>query len=490
MVLDFDTCYRALDSRDLRFDGWFFTGVTSTGIYCRPSCPSITPKRTNVRFYPTAAAAQVAGFRACKRCRPDATPGSPEWDLRGDLVARAMRLIADGIVDREGVTGLAARLGYSERHLHRQLLAEVGAGPQALARAQRAQTARILIETTSLRFADIAFASGFASVRQFNDTIRHVFADSPSALRRRTSAGEEVPGSLTLRLPYRGPFDSASMLGFLGERAVPGVEENKGGTYRRSLQLHHGVAVAEYSARADHVALTLRLGDLRDLTTAIGRSRRMLDLDADPEAIASVLSRDRGLGPLVRRNPGLRVPGSADPHEIALRAILGQQVTVAGARTLAARLVERFGKPLTAPDGAITHSFPEAGVIADADLGGIGMPGARVETLRAVASALAAGRVDLDPGSDRADVLDSLDAIKGVGPWTIAYISMRALKDPDAFPARDLGVLHALEAMGVRGNKEIADASETWKPWRAYAVQHLWNSLTPTTDTNKERRKR
>ncbi|MEA2446910.1 MAG: AraC family transcriptional regulator [Actinomycetota bacterium] len=479
MTPDFDTCYKALSSRDPRFDGWFFTGVTSTGIYCRPSCPAIAPKRENVRFYPTAAAAQGAGFRACKRCRPDASPGSPEWNLRGDLVARAMRLIADGIVDREGVAGLARRLHFSERHLHRQLLAEVGAGPQALARAQRAQTARILIETTPLKMSDVAFASGFASIRQFNDTIREVFAESPTGLRRRTPKGQSTPGAITLRLPYRSPLDAHGLLHFLGERAVPGVESFNDGIYRRTLQLHHSVAIAEYAEAEGHIRLVLRLGDLRDLASAIGRSRRMLDLDADPDAIIATLSAGGILGPLLRRNPGLRVPGTADPNELAMRAVLGQQVTVAGARTLAGRLVERFGKPLTATDGDLTHCFPEVAVVADADLTGLGMPGARMNTLRSIAGALDSGRLDLDPGADRDEVATRLHAIKGVGPWTVAYIAMRALKDPDAFPGADLGVLHALEALGVTGKTAIAEAAERWRPWRAYAVQHLWASLGP-----------
>lgn len=493
MTPDFDTCYKALRSRDSRFDGWFYAGVTSTGIYCRPSCPANPPKRENLEFYPTAAAAQGAGFRACRRCRPDASPGSPEWNLRGDLVARAMRLIADGIVDREGVSGLARRLHFSERHLHRQLVAEVGAGSQALARAQRAQTARILIETTSLRMSDVAFAAGFASVRQFNDTIREVFAESPSGLRKKKSRGEELPGTITLRLPYRTPLDADSLLAFLGERAVPGIEEFTGGTYRRSLQLHHSVAIAEYSAAQDHIRLVLRLGDLRDLAVAIGRSRRMLDLDADPTAIAATLSADRSLAPLVRTNPGLRVPGSADPNEVAMRAVLGQQVTVAGARTLAGRLVQRFGKPLTAPDGNLTHCFPDPAVIADSDLTGLGMPGARMNTLRSLAGALASGDIDLNPGADRDEVAARLSAIKGIGPWTTAYVAMRALKDPDAFPGGDLGVLHALQRLGLSEKSAVSEAAERWRPWRAYAVQHLWSSLAeqePTARTSSKRKRR
>jgi AraC family transcriptional regulator of adaptative response / DNA-3-methyladenine glycosylase II len=491
MTPDFDSCYRAVQSKDPRFDGWFITGVTSTGIYCRPSCPAVTPKPENVVFFATSAAAQAAGLRACKRCRPDASPGSPEWDLRGDLVARAMRLIADGVVDREGVAGLASRLHFSERHLHRQLVAEVGAGPQALARAQRAQTARILIETTELRFSDVAFAAGFASVRQFNDTIRQVFAESPSGLRRRRSSRPRTPGTLVLRLPYRAPFDAGSIFDFLGTRAVPGIEEYTGGTYRRTLDLPYSVAVAEYSPADGHVQLVLRLSDLRDLTVAIGRSRRLFDLDADPVAVDAALGRDRMLRPLVKHTPGRRVPGCADESELAMRAVLGQQVTVAGARTLAGRLVERLGKPLTTPDGNLTHCFPRAEVIAGADLSDLGMPGARVETMRSIARALADDELDLDPGADREESLGRLGAIKGVGPWTLSYISMRVLKDPDSFPWGDLGVAHAMKELGdITGAKEIVKAAEPWRPWRAYAVQHLWASLAspPAKQRAKTRR--
>ncbi|MEA2461262.1 MAG: AraC family transcriptional regulator [Actinomycetota bacterium] len=491
MTPDFDTCYRALLSRDARFDGWFIAGVTSTGIYCRPSCPAITPKRANVKFYPTSAAAQADGFRACKRCRPDASPGSPEWDLRGDLVARAMRLIADGVVDREGVGGLAARLHFSERHLHRQLVAEVGAGPQALARAQRAQTARVLIETTELRFSDIAFAAGFASVRQFNDTIRQVFAETPSGLRRRRTSRPQTAGTLVLRLPYRAPFDHASIFSFIGDRAVPGIEEFSDGTYRRTLDLPYSVAVAEYSPASDHIQLVLRLSDLRDLTVAIGRSRRLFDLDADPVAVDEALRADPLLRPLVRKTPGRRVPGCADEAELAMRAVLGQQVTVTGARTLAGRLVDRLGKPLTSADGALTHCFPRPEVIADADLSDLGMPGARAETMRSIARALADDELDLDPGADRRESLQRLATIKGVGPWTLSYISMRVLKDPDSFPWGDLGVAHAMERLGgMKGKTAVLTAAERWRPWRAYAVQHLWASLSEKAQTKSRKKAR
>ena len=380
MIEDFERCYRAVQGKDPRFDGWFFTAVTSTGIYCRPSCPAITPKRANVRFYPTSAAAQQAGFRACKRCRPDATPGSPEWNMRADVVGRAMRLIADGVVDREGVRGLASRLGYSERHLHRQLAAEVGAGPIALARAQRAQTARILIETTELPFAQVAFGAGFASIRQFNDTIREVFANTPTELRRKARPrprGEGLaradvhevagPGTVSLRLAVRQPFDGDGLLAFLGLRAVPGIEEVAAGTYRRTLALPNGPAVIELTPTPDHVRCSLRLNDLRDLASGVQRARRLFDLDADPVTVNELLGADELLAPLVAKHPGRRSPGHVDGAELALRAVLGQQVSVPAARTHTARLVAVAGIALREPDGALTHTFPTSAAVATAD---------------------------------------------------------------------------------------------------------------------------
>src|SRR5215210_7696215 len=304
VLKDFKHRYRAVRGRDVRFDGWFYVAVTSTGVYCRPSCPAATPQRSNVRFFPTAAAAQYAGFRACKRCRPDAVPGSPEWDVRADVVARAMRLIADGVVDRDGVAGLARRLGYTERHLHRLLSAEVGAGPLAIARAQRAQTARVLIETTDLGMAEIAFAAGFSSIRQFNDTVRSVFATAPTDLRARAGgrrASPVAPGTLSLRLSFRAPLCPDNLFGHLAATAVPGVEEVRDGAYRRTLRLAHGPGVVALRPAPDHVACRLTLTDVRDLTSAISRCRRLLDLDADPVAVDELLAADPVLAPLVTK---------------------------------------------------------------------------------------------------------------------------------------------------------------------------------------------
>jgi AraC family transcriptional regulator of adaptative response / DNA-3-methyladenine glycosylase II len=492
MIEDFEHYYRAVRSRDARFDGWFFVGVTSTGIYCRPSCPAVTPKRANVRFYPSAAAAQSGGFRACKRCRPDATPGSSEWNSRADLAGRAMRLIADGVVDREGVAGLARRLGYTERHLHRMLVAEVGAGPIALARARRAHTARLLIETTSLPITDVAFAAGFASIRQFNDTVRAVFATTPTEMRRARGRRNEA-GSIALRLPYRAPFDGDSLFGFLGDRAVPGVEELVDGVYRRTLRLPHGAAIVELSLGDDHIRCGLRLEDLRDLGAAVQRCRRLLDLDADPVAVADVLGADPLLSSLVRSAPGLRVPGSVDGAELAVRAVLGQQISVAGARSLAGGIVASCGQPLSEPlaeDGGLTHLFPEPAAIADADL--VAVPAARRGALSNLARALADGEIALDPGADREEAERQLVALHGIGAWTASYIAMRALGDPDAFLPTDLGVRRALVRLDQPGDPPSAVAlAERWRPWRAYAVQHLWGAqkhlpLTKKPATKKE----
>lgn len=490
MFEDEERCYRAVQSRDPRFDGWFFGAVTSTGIYCRPSCPARTPKRENMRFYATAAAAQLAGFRACKRCRPDATPGSPAWNQRADLVGRAMRLIADGVVDREGVAGLARQLNYSERHLHRQLVAEVGAGPIALARAQRAQTARILIETTDVPLSQIAFASGFASIRQFNDTIRAVFAVTPSDLRTRarsasersrsrTPAGSPSVGTIALRLPFRSPLDAGPLLEFLAARAVTGVESVDASTYRRSMQLPFGAATVALTPQPDHIACTLRLDDLRDLPAAVQRCRRLLDLDADPVAVAAFLERDPLLAPFVQKYPGLRVAGHVDGFEVLVRAIVGQQVSVRGARTVLGRMVTSLGTSLAAPEGRVTMRFPTPDALAGAGAEAFPMPKARTATVQRAAAAVAGGELVVDPGVDRDELRDRLLAIPGIGPWTVDYVALRALGDPDVFLPTDLGVRHALEHLGVDASaKASAGRAESWRPWRSYALTHLWSSAT------------
>jgi AraC family transcriptional regulator of adaptative response / DNA-3-methyladenine glycosylase II len=478
--LDPERCYRAVASRDARFDGWFFTAVRTTGIYCRPSCPARTPLARNVSFFSTAAAAQAAGFRACRRCRPDAAPGSPAWDVRADVVARAMRLIRDGEVERSGVPGLAAHLGYSERQLHRLLVGELGVGPLALARAQRAQTARVLIETTELPMADVAFAAGFASIRQFNDTVREVFATTPSDLRtsRRGRIGG-TPGWLTLRLAARAPYDAAEVLLFLGAHAVPGLEEWDGTTFSRVLDLPHGPAVVRLAPAAGGgtaVTARLRVADLRDLGPAVTRCRRMLDLDADPLAVDDALAGDPALAPLVAVAPGRRVPASPDAAELAVRSVLGQQVSIAGARTLTSRLVRSAGTRLAEPVGSLTHAFPRAEVLAAADLSTVGLTGARSASVGALARAIADGSVALDPGADRDDAERALRAVPGIGPWTAALVAMRGLGDPDVWLPGDLALRRSLATLG----SSDADAAARWRPWRSYAVLHLWALAVPS----------
>ncbi len=509
--VDDEQWYQAAISKDARFDGVFFIGVSSTGIYCRPSCPAITPKREHMRYYRTAAAAQEAGYRACKRCRPDASPGSPEWNIRADVVGRAMRLIADGVVDREGVAGLAGRLGYEQRQVRRLITAELGAGPLAIARAQRAQTARVLTETTALPLSEIAFAAGFTSIRQFNDTMREVFAVTPTDLRDRAARGGRggtggraappcaggsrgvvppgVQGLIRLRLPYRAPIDLDRMLGFLAARAIPGVESVEDGRYRRTLLLPNGTGLMSVGSTggAGYVDCELQLEDLRDLTAAVQRCRRLLDLDADSETVsASLAASGPVLTPLVLACPGRRVPGHVDGNELALRAVLGQQVSVAAARRLGARLVAAYGKPLERPEGPLTHCFPTAETLAGADPATLPMPRARAATLTGLAAALASGDLSLDPGAERDRAEAQLLALPGIGPWTAAYIRMRALSDPDAFLSSDAGVLEALGRLGAvpaggrgpaaraRAGRLAAELASSWRPWRSYAVQHLW----------------
>jgi AraC family transcriptional regulator of adaptative response / DNA-3-methyladenine glycosylase II len=481
--LDRESCYRAVKSRDRRFDGVFYTAVSTTGIYCRPSCPARTPALKNVTFHASAAAAQAAGYRACKRCLPDATPGSPDWDIAADAAGRAMRLIADGVVDREGVPGLAARVGYTSRHLTRILTAELGAGPLALARAKRAQTARVLIETTQLTHADIAFAAGFSSVRQFNETIREVYAATPTELRGRRH-GPRVTGTLTMRLAVRTPFAGSALLGFLAVRAVPGLEAAGPGWYARTLALPHGAGTvrldvpdAPTAGETAFVAATFILDDLRDTAAAVERTRRMMDADCDPVAVAEAFAGDPVVGPLVRRSPGLRVPGHVDGNEIAVRAVLGQQVSVARARTMAARLVEEHGRPLADPGAHdLTHLFPAPAILAALDPRDLSMPRARGRALIEMCAALAEGTIVLDRGADREAVRHALLGIPGIGPWTADYIALRALGHPDVFLPTDIGIRDALTRLG-RDPRQADGLAEAWRPWRSYAQMHLWHTL-------------
>ncbi|MEV0744365.1 helix-turn-helix domain-containing protein [Streptomyces sp. NBC_01220] len=445
--MDEETRYEAVSSRDARFDGEFFFAVETTGIYCRPSCPAVTPKRKNVRFYPTAAAAQGNGFRACRRCRPDAVPGSADWNVRADVVGRAMRMIGDGVVDREGVPGLAHRLGYSSRQVQRQLNAELGAGPVALARAQRAHTARVLLQTTGLPVTEIAFAAGFASVRQFNETVRQIYARTPSELRTEAGTGlgaaprQARTTGIPLRLAHRGPYAAREVFDLLAGETVARIEEVSGEpgarTYRRTLRLPHGTGIAAVDERSAGSWLEARihLTDLRDLTTAVQRLRRLFDLDADPYAVDELLGADPMLAAGVAVRPGVRSPGTADPEEFAVRALVGQAA--------AGELVELYGKVLDVSCGGLTHVFPEPGVLA----GAVSDP-----ALRALATALADGDVRLDAGADRDAAEQALLRLPGLGPATAKLIRMRGLGDPDVDPH------------GTPG-------SERWRPWRSYGVR-------------------
>lgn len=479
MHTDTERCVRAVQSKDARFDGWFFTAVLTTRIYCRPSCPVVPPKVENMTFYPSAAACQQAGFRACKRCRPDTSPGSPEWNARADAVARAMRLIRDGVVDRDGVPGLAARLGYSTRQIERQLLAELGAGPLALARAQRAQTARLLIETTGIPMAEVAFAAGFSSIRTFNDTVREVFALAPGELRTRAarsrSTPPQTPGAIALRLPYRAPLNPSNLFGHLAATGVPGVEEWRDGAYRRTLSLPYGHGIVALTPHPDHIACRLSLTDPRDLTIAISRCRWMLDLDADPVAVDDQLRTDPLLAPLVDKAPGRRVPRTVDAAEFAVRAVLGQQVSTAAARTHAARLVTAHGRAIDDHEGGLTHLFPSSAALAALDPQTLALPRSRRTTLTTLVGALADGSLQLGLDSDWERARAQLIALPGFGPWTVEVIAMRALGDPDAFLPGDLGMRRAAADLGLPSTSvALTGRAAAWRPWRAYAVQYLW----------------
>lgn len=497
--IDASVAYRAISGRDPRFDGRLFVGVVSTGVYCRPSCPARTPKPENCRYYPAAAAAVAAGFRACRRCRPDALPGTREWDTRGDLAARALRAIGDGAVDELGVDGLAGRLHVSPRHLHRILVAEVGASPLQLARTRRAQLARMLLDQTGLPMADVAFAAGFASIRQFNDVMREHFGAPPSALRRSLRPGAERPDDdreptdgvdLTLRLRHAQPFHGASWLRHVRDRAVAGLERlEPDGGFTRLLPAAGGPAVVTVTVPSGtglvHARLTL--ASLADLAGSVGRLRRWLDLDADPTLIDAALAADPLLAPLVAARPGLRVPGTVDPFELAIRAVLGQQVSTAGARTLAARLVEAHGQP--GPDGL--RAFPSASALAAVGpdgLAGMGLPSARAATIGHLAAAVAGG-LRLEPGEDRADVRRALLALPGIGPWTADYVALRALGDPDVFPSGDLVLRYALAELpgGTGATVDVRAATEraaAWRPWRGYGAQHLWSAWAARGDVS------
>jgi AraC family transcriptional regulator of adaptative response / DNA-3-methyladenine glycosylase II len=480
--LDAAACYRVLRTRDARFDGRVFVGVSSTGIYCRPVCPARTPKREHCRFFPSAAAAQQAGFRPCLRCRPETAPGGGAWRGSGGTVSRALALIADGALDGEaGVDTLAARLGVGDRQLRRLFHSHLGASPVAVAQTRRVLFAKQLLHETRLPMADVAFAAGFGSVRRFNETFRRLFGRPPGALRRTVGDDSPSPGAgVTLRLRYRPPYDWPALLAHLAARAVDGVEEVAGGVYRRSLGGDGGGGTAEvrHDPGAGSLAVTVRTVGVRALPGILERVRRLFDVDADVGAIAANLAPDPLLAPLVTARPGLRVPGAWDGFELAVRAVLGQQVTVEAARRLAGRLVVLCGAPLRAGSGSLTHLFPTPERVATADLLALGMPEARRATLVRLARAALADPDLLRPGADVEAAIRRLRAVPGIGEWTAQYVALRALRDPDAFPAADVGLLRAAAAAGRPrpGPAALLRRAERWRPWRAYAAQHLWTA--------------
>ncbi|NYI42581.1 AlkA N-terminal domain-containing protein [Demequina lutea] len=547
--LDADACYRASAGRDRRFDGQFVMAVRTTGIYCKPSCPARMPRPANVEFYRTSAAAHLAGFRACKRCLPEAVPGSPEWAIREDVAARAMRLIGDGVVDREGVPGLAARVGYSGRQLGRVLSEELGAGALALARAQRAQTARTLLVSTAMPASDVAFAAGFASIRQFNDTVAEVFGMTPTQVRAaarrvdrlanagaarsgvarsgvaRSGAAEpgvarsgvaypgaafrsagtpapqgaaagldkpaDSPGSgtsahrgtaaITVRLAAREPFDGAGVLKWLATRAIPGIESVQDGAYTRSVRLAGGMGVVSVTPEPGAVSVTARLADLADLPSLLARVRRLFDLDADPAMYEAALAADPRMAASIATTRGIRIPGALDPVEMVVRAILGQQVTVAAARTAVRRLVAELAEPLPpalAPMPLeVTHLFPTAATLASAVRDVVTGPGRRREALALACEAAASGELPLDVGATRDELTSVLEAIPGIGPWTSNYVALRVLGSPDLLLTGDIAVRNGAAALGLpRDAKPLSEAAAAFAPWRSYLMMHLWRA--------------
>jgi AraC family transcriptional regulator, regulatory protein of adaptative response / DNA-3-methyladenine glycosylase II len=478
--LDPDACWDAFAARDARFDGRFVAAVTTTRIYCRPGCPARLPLRGHVRFYPHAAAAHAAGFRPCRRCRPDAAPGTPAGSGASATVARALRLIADGALDRDGLEALAARLGHGARHLTRLFQAHLGTTPGAVARLRRVHFARQLVVETALPLAEVAFAAGFGSVRQFNQAFRAALEATPGELRRARGAPPGGADAAALELRYRPPLDWDALLAFLAARAIPGVEAVSDGVYRRTHGVAGGAALVRVSAvaGAPRVRLEVSPPSAVALLDLAARTRRLLDLDADPAAVAAALGGDPVLGPSARARPGLRVPGAWDGFEVAVRALLGQQVSVKAATTLAGRLVAACGIRLPAPVDGLTHLFPSPDAVAAVDPARLGLPRARAEALRGLARAVARGEVDLRPGASLDATVAALRTLPGVGPWTAQYLAMRAAGEPDAFPAGDLGIRKALGARGEPvAEREAERRSAAWRPWRAYAAMHLWASL-------------
>jgi len=484
MELDWQVCSQARLSRDPRFDGKFFIGVRGSRVYCRSICPAPTAKEKNVRYFPTAAAAAEAGFRPCLRCRPECSPGTPAWLGTPNTVARALRLIAEGGLEDGGVESLAERLGVGSRHLRRLFIQHIGATPSAVAQTRRLDFAKKLIDETTLAMAEVAIASGFGCVRRFNAAIKKVYKRTPTEIRRLAHRAKlPAENQYLFYLRYRPPYHWEGMLRFLAPRSIPGVEWVEDGRYWRTIKLNSESGYVEVSHEKERHALALRVqfGDPRSLFFIVERIRGMFDLNADWSAIAPTLRADPVLAKRVAAAPGLRIPGCWSGFELGVRAILGQQITVKGATTLAGELVRRFGTALAGP-GQLTHVFPSPEVIAQTDLASLGMPKARAETIRNFARAVSEGRIHFEGTASLQEFLGSLRAIPGIGNWTAQYIAMRALGEPDAFPSGDLGLLHAL---GEKRSGELEHRSAAWRPWRAYATMYLWSALgKPTSSAN------
>ena len=481
MDLDHDACYRAVRQRDARFDGRIFTGVKTTGIYCRPICPARTPKSENVVFFGSAAAAQEAGFRPCLRCRPETAPDLGAWRGTSNTVSRALALIELGGLDEGDVASLAGRLGVGERHLRRLFRQQIGASPVAVAQTRRVLLAKQLIHETHLPMTEVAFAAGFGSIRRFNETFRDLFGRPPGQLRR--SRGPEVSarwrGEINILLRYRPPYDWPAMLEHLKRRAIPGIEHIEHDRYCRSIALD-GVQGFVSVRPGDQNALqaTIRYPRLAALPAIIARLRRLFDLSADPDAINAHLAKDPTLAPLIEARPGLRVAGAWDGFEMAIRVVLGQQISVAAAARLAGRLVASHGDPLTEPDGTLTHVFPRPEALESADLGRLGLPRNRASAIVAVARAATVDPNIFDAARGLDEAVQQLQSIPGIGKWTAQYIALRQLREPDAFPAADVGLQRALtDSHGRRpSSSELILRAAAWRPWRAYAAQHLWAS--------------
>ncbi len=481
MTLDAVTCYRALKARDARFDGRFFVAVSSTRIYCRPVCTVKPPRRENCRFFPSAAAAEANGYRPCLRCRPELAPGNASIDATTRLAQAAAGMMEDHALDNDGLDALAARLGVTDRHLRRAFGSEFGVSPVEFGQTQRLLLAKRLLTDTAMPVTDVAFASGFGSVRRFNALFQQRYRLKPSALRgakRAPLRSNATAEALNFELSFRPPFDWTALAAFLGVRAIGGVESVESSCYRRTVRIpldgaeHRGWIAVEMSSGKPALRVAVSPSLAKALPPVLSRVKALMDLACHPAEV------EKTLGAMARRHPGLRVPGAFDGFEMAVRAIMGQQVTVAGARTLARRFAAQFGEPIETPFTALTTLFPTALQVADESperVAKVGMPGARARTIVALARAIADGHLVLMPNADVDATLGALRALPGVGEWTAQYIAMRALSWPDAFPHTDLGIMKAL---GETHARKVLAAGEAWRPWRAYAVMHLWQSLS------------